>query len=165
LNRSQQPLIEGITYLVGALLVRIGHTVATDLLYEPERFFDEDSQLPDKLKSDRLKPILATLHDQLATFCSSANYCSKLHYRDPAEGPSYFARYVEPKSRHPEDKRFLVVSSKKDDCQLGVVEPGMYCPLPDELPDGDLAQAEVAKRLAFAESVLRRRVAELGSKK
>jgi hypothetical protein len=160
LNRSQEPLIEGISYLVGALLVRIGHKLATELVYQPERFFKEDLQLPDKLKSDRIKPIFATLYDQLATFCSSANYCPKLSYRDPREGPRYFARYAELKLRKPDDKGFLVMNSKKDECQLGLVETGAYCPLSDDLPSGDLTQTDLGKRLAFAESVLRRRVAE-----
>jgi len=165
LNRSQQPLVEGIAYLIGCVLIRSGSDLATDLLYEPEKFFDGHLPLPETLGSHRLRPVLATLYDQFAVYCSSANYCPKLHHRDPDEKQNYFARYLSQESSTPDDGRFLFLSSIKHECQLGLVNRDTYCPLPDELPDRDLTREEIRERLAFAESVLTARVAELEEKK
>lgn len=161
LNRSQQPLIEGIAYLIACVLVREGHGVATDLLYQPEMCRGMEERLPATPNSERLKPILATLFDQLAVYCSSANYCTKLHHREPGEKPNYFARFRERGSPVARDEGYLIMSRREEECQLGIVETGAYCPLPDTLPARDLTRKDVEKRLAFAESVLTRRVAEL----
>ena len=160
LNRSQTPLIEGLTYLLSCVLVRVGPEEATKVLFEPEHYFGEES-LPDELNTDRLKPILATLNDQLAMYCSAANYCTKLHHRDPEHETDFFAQFstIRPKK----DDRFLILSSQKDDCELGLVARDAFCPLPDDLPERP-SREYIAEKLRFAASVLRQRVAEIEAK-
>lgn len=165
LNRSQTPLVEGIAYLVGCVLVREGHELATELLYEPEQFFEIDERLTGTLNSERIRPVLATLYDQLAVHCSSTNYCPKVHHRDPAEKPEYFARFRKGGAAASADEVYLVMNSTQNECQLGIVETAALCPLPVELPDRDLTRADVRELMAFAESVLKCRVAELGSER
>ena len=160
LDRSQEPLIDGLAYLLACVLVRVGPEEATEVLFEPEQYFDKEP-LPDEHNFNRLKPVLATLNDQLAMHCSAANSCSKLYHRDPDHETAFFAQFSHRKTK--KEDRFLVLSSHNNDCELGLVAKGDFCPLPDVLPE-QISRDYVAAKLTFAASVLRQRVAEFEAK-
>lgn len=117
LNRDQEPLILGLSYLVQCVAVRCGVKVAGQLLADPESLFELDYQLPDELKFNRYEPILGTLLHDLAMYCSS-KYCIKLHYKSPGDAPDYFMRFVKSEKCSEKDDRFLIMNSIKDKCKL-----------------------------------------------
>jgi hypothetical protein len=153
LNRDQTPIVDGLSYLVQCSLLRYGAETTAKVLFEPEKLFEFEYELPEELVFDRIKPILGVLFHDLAMHCSS-NYCPKLHHKSPEEKPDYFLRFVESKEQPPHKDMFLVMNSIDRECDLGLIKINEYCPLAQDESENPQNLSELSEKLEFARRVI-----------
>ena len=161
LDRDQEPLMTGMSYLFQCLLIRYDPEVASKIMFNVEHFYETGTELPEKLLYNRYKPIIETIYDELAIRCSSD--CSKLHYRAEEENLDYFKRFSIDENLTDEDESFLVINSKNTECSLNIVSNNHFCPLGNK--DLDTSSYELLyEALAFANEVIisqRNRISEI----
>ncbi len=158
LNREQRVIIDGLSYLAQCLLLRSGAELVAKALFDPEQYTDPEKKFPDELRVTRLAPIFNAIFHDLGMHCSS-KYCMKLHHMSPDDKPDYFLRFIESSYQPQKDEHFLIISSVKDECKLGIVEKHQHCPLgeSENTPDNI---AKLENKLEFARLVITNRAGE-----
>lgn len=162
-QRSQEPLIDGIAYLIMCSLIRSGAPPTARIIADPGPVIGVDNEsLSDQDAAERWTPPLRQIYRVLAQRCS-AMYCMKLSY-DPAgdENRNFFEQFMAEPKPHKHDGIFLVMQSKTDECKIGLVDTESFCPLGDN-GDGDdvIGSDDLESYLRFAENVLRARIDEI----
>lgn len=158
LNIEPKFLIDGLSYLTQCLLLRSGVSTTAKILFEPEFLFELEYELPDKIKINRSEFIIEAMMHDLAVHCSS-KFCSKLSYLSPKDEPDYFERFLDNIDKE-ENKRFIILQSSKDKCQLDLVSQKDFCPLGD-IDDEKNSLVDLQSKLEFCGKVVQQRLLEL----
>jgi hypothetical protein len=168
-NKTQEPLLRGLSYLIQCILLEDGTDIAVAALLEAERFFTDSILLRENLKKKRLVLILKTMLDELAVYCSKD--CMKVSYpRDLGNEiifkPSYFERFKFQeisKTEEKNDGKFSwVLESKVYPCEIGLLEKEENCLLlTDSLELKECSEQELKVILEFVRKVLQKRVVEV----
>jgi len=158
-ERNNSSLINGAAYIILCVGLRLGHEIAATILYHAELLYEDMEEIPDTVNEHRVRPILGTIYDDLAKYCS-ADYCQKLSYGGnlDMEKINYFHRFIDEKPDAEKDGRFLVMNSNQRECRLKIVPINEYCPLAEDFPEEPLSLDFVKKKLKFAVTVLNARI-------
>ncbi|HUE93835.1 restriction endonuclease [Pseudomonas sp.] len=158
LNREQAILINGLSYIIQCLLLRIGEELTAKVLFNPEEFAEPGMELPDKLRFNRYEPIFNTIFHDLSVRCSEI-FCSKVSHIHKQKKSSYFNRFLQVPVKEDEDET-LILNSLHGDCRIGIVAKDEYCPL-GNLNETPEALSGLVERLKFARGVIISRSGEL----
>ncbi len=159
-ERDNATLINGTAYLVLCVGIRLGVDIATLILYSPEALFDDMKTIPTDINDLRVRPIIGTIYDDLASNCS-ADLCPKLSYGDIRllEQSNYFQKFTEIQEETKEDQ-ILILNNSRNKCSLDIIPADQYCPLPEDFPDEPLSEEFVKEKLEFAIRIINARTAK-----
>lgn len=157
LNREERVIIDGLSYIVQCLLFRFGAELTANVMFNPEQYLESDHTLPIEFRIMRYEPIFHAIYHDLGIQCSS-KYCIKLSYGSDKK-TDYFLRFVKSAYQSKTNDGFLVISSTKHECKLGIVEKEQHCPLgvSEDAPDSIKTLQE---KLDFARMVIANRAEE-----
>ncbi|MBU6954548.1 restriction endonuclease [Hahella sp. HN01] len=156
-NRNQGFLVDGMSYIIQCLIIRLGVELASKALFNPEKLIDQ-AELPDNLKVSRLLPIYDNVFHCIANSCSK-KFCSKVRYIRHAEDDDYFVRFVSPPRK--DEEEYNILYSSNGDCKIGLVGVDEFCPLGEKYQECPKTEIELIERLDFFRKVLLIRTREI----
>lgn len=160
LNRDEDPLIQGLSYIIQCLLLRFGEEITMKVLFDPEGFAEVEYELTEEMIYRRYEPIIDTIYNELSVNCSKRHCLKVIHMlREEDSSHSYFNRFLEAPIKETSDVS-MIFNSHGGECQIGLVSKGEYCPLgaTEEAPE---KENELLEKLKFARNVIMNRSEEL----